>query len=282
MAWTTPRTWVAAELVTASLFNTHIRDNENAVRDYLLGAQDLGNNSVFSSGRFLLFKDTDVAHGITTAVGVASFVDTNTWLGIGQRSSTAGGAYMFGLSDTDTIGNTVWGINGSATPTAPGLQLGGSKKNGAATQVFGSTEEVIRFNNDTTTLGGWYGLGLNVAGGLSVGYTGAPASGFLSVGDANLTLGISGGIVAQLILNSGGSAGVTYSRTTNLLTVMSDGDAYINGANVRFGLSLIALGGGAAPTLGTIGGGGPATAAQNTWIKFKDVTGTAFWVPVWK
>lgn len=27
MAWTAPRTWVTAELVTASLMNTHVRDN---------------------------------------------------------------------------------------------------------------------------------------------------------------------------------------------------------------------------------------------------------------
>lgn len=27
MAWTTPRTWIAGELVTASICNTHIRDN---------------------------------------------------------------------------------------------------------------------------------------------------------------------------------------------------------------------------------------------------------------
>ena len=31
MAWTTPRTWVAAETVTASLMNTHLRDNLNAI-----------------------------------------------------------------------------------------------------------------------------------------------------------------------------------------------------------------------------------------------------------
>lgn len=31
MAWTTPRTWVAGELVTASIMNTHVRDNENAL-----------------------------------------------------------------------------------------------------------------------------------------------------------------------------------------------------------------------------------------------------------
>jgi len=38
MAWTTPRTWVAGELVTASMLNTHLRDNLN----YLYGG-DYGN-----------------------------------------------------------------------------------------------------------------------------------------------------------------------------------------------------------------------------------------------
>tara|TARA_R110000824_G_scaffold21078_6_gene78864 strand:- start:3332 stop:3619 length:288 start_codon:yes stop_codon:yes gene_type:complete len=31
VAWTAPRTWVSGELVTAALFNTHIRDNLNAL-----------------------------------------------------------------------------------------------------------------------------------------------------------------------------------------------------------------------------------------------------------
>mgnify|MGYP001594946638 CR=1 FL=1 len=31
MAWTTPRTWVAGELVTAPIGNTHWRDNFNAL-----------------------------------------------------------------------------------------------------------------------------------------------------------------------------------------------------------------------------------------------------------
>lgn len=31
MAWTTPRTWVAGEVVTAALLNTHLRDNLNAI-----------------------------------------------------------------------------------------------------------------------------------------------------------------------------------------------------------------------------------------------------------
>lgn len=33
MAWTTPRTWTAGELVTAAIGNTHWRDNLNALRE---------------------------------------------------------------------------------------------------------------------------------------------------------------------------------------------------------------------------------------------------------
>lgn len=31
MAWTSPRTWIAGETVTASIMNTHVRDNQNVV-----------------------------------------------------------------------------------------------------------------------------------------------------------------------------------------------------------------------------------------------------------
>jgi hypothetical protein len=31
VAWTTPRTWVTGEIVTATIMNTHVRDNFNAV-----------------------------------------------------------------------------------------------------------------------------------------------------------------------------------------------------------------------------------------------------------
>ena len=34
MAWTTPRTWAAAEVVTASLMNVHVRDNLKALTEW--------------------------------------------------------------------------------------------------------------------------------------------------------------------------------------------------------------------------------------------------------
>ena len=36
MAWTTPRTWTDTELVTASIMNTHVRDNLNALGPRLI------------------------------------------------------------------------------------------------------------------------------------------------------------------------------------------------------------------------------------------------------
>ena len=54
------------------------------------------------------------------------------------------------------------------------------------------------------------------------------------------------------------------------------------GNDIKWGMALVALGGGSAPTLGTIGGTGPASAAQNSWMRAIDTTGAAFWVPVWK
>jgi hypothetical protein len=45
MAWTSPRTWVSGELVTAALMNTYIKDNQTAL-DTFLGGQNLTNNAV--------------------------------------------------------------------------------------------------------------------------------------------------------------------------------------------------------------------------------------------
>jgi hypothetical protein len=51
---------------------------------------------------------------------------------------------------------------------------------------------------------------------------------------------------------------------------------------VPTGASAIALGGGAAPTLGNIGGAGPTAAAQSKWLKVVDATGATYFVPAWQ
>lgn len=50
---------------------------------------------------------------------------------------------------------------------------------------------------------------------------------------------------------------------------------------VNFKYASVALGGGAAPTLGTIGGSGPATAGQNAWLQVQ-INGTNSWLAFWR
>lgn len=75
-------------------------------------------------------------------------------------------------------------------------------------------------------------------------------------------------------------------QTNVPLTIQTKGSGTLKldpaSGDIQWGKALVALGGGAAPTLGTIGGSGPATAAQNTWLRLLDSAGNACWVPVWK
>lgn len=66
---------------------------------------------------------------------------------------------------------------------------------------------------------------------------------------------------------------------TNSLTLTQPYSLWIDAGILRYD-GAIALGGGAAATLGTIGGGGPGTAAQNKWIQI-NVDGTAYYIPLW-
>lgn len=55
-----------------------------------------------------------------------------------------------------------------------------------------------------------------------------------------------------------------------------------DGQDIRWGTATVVLGGGATATLGTIGGSGPATAAQFAWVRVIDSTGTAGWMALWR
>ena len=66
--------------------------------------------------------------------------------------------------------------------------------------------------------------------------------------------------------------------TLNYAMRCTVGDARFDGrVDINNG---IALGGGAAPVLGTIGGAGPTVAAQAQWVEI-DIGGVAHWIPVW-
>lgn len=92
----------------------------------------------------------------------------------------------------------------------------------------------------------------------------------------NITMTAAGTGTPRALAIGATSANVTLSTTTS-------GDIVLNPAgDIRWGKALVALGGGAAPTLGTIGGAGPTAAAQNSWVRALDSTGAAVWIPAWK
>lgn len=102
-----------------------------------------------------------------------------------------------------------------------------------------------------------------------------------------------------------GAIGTKYDAVTALLHVLNNqgvikfqvhsgtGDALAAGnvtaggnliatGNIQFGQAVDALGGGAAPAFGTMGGTGPTIAAQNSWQRILLSTGATAWIPVWK
>lgn len=79
----------------------------------------------------------------------------------------------------------------------------------------------------------------------------------------------------QVGISTGGAVRMTI--TTTLVTVDAASTLQVTLLDVN---NTDALGGGAAATLGTIGGTGPATAAQNQWVQIT-VGGANRWIPVW-
>jgi hypothetical protein len=80
MAWSTPRTWVAGETLTASNMNTHLRDNLNAVaeRNPIIEIGDVA-GAVLTTGikgyKFISFPFTVSGWTIVGDVGGSIVVD---------------------------------------------------------------------------------------------------------------------------------------------------------------------------------------------------------------
>lgn len=82
-----------------------------------------------------------------------------------------------------------------------------------------------------------------------------------------------------------GVIGTKFDAATSLHYLSANAGGMRFGVDVGTGITYtgqagIALGGGAAATLGTIGGGGPTTAAQNKWEKVVN-NGVTYWRPLW-
>ena len=130
MAWTSPRTWVTGETVTAALLNTHVRDNLNA----LMVVTTKGDIAVATAAQTL----TRLAVGADGDVLVSDSVATPgvRWSST-AKTAAAASLVMVNLAGTmtanannDTLRNLrVRGVVGSGTLTGLTVnlvELGGS------------------------------------------------------------------------------------------------------------------------------------------------------------
>tara|TARA_Y100000310_G_scaffold298911_1_gene333299 strand:- start:3175 stop:3726 length:552 start_codon:yes stop_codon:yes gene_type:complete len=110
MAWTAPRTWVTAELVTAALLNTHLRDNLlQTIGAVLTTRGDLATRSASASAR--------VALGTTTQVASSDGTDL-VWTG----AAVFGVDYQSEAPSNSTVASVdlQWGEATVATGGSPG------------------------------------------------------------------------------------------------------------------------------------------------------------------
>jgi hypothetical protein len=127
MGWTTPRTWVTSEVVTAAELNANVRDNLNAINGFVRKTAD---ESVTSSG--VLQNDDHLFY----TIGVAGTYVIDLSL-IGTSAANAAGdlttAFTFptgtlnffcdGL-DTSLASSSVGTVNRPAGPATSGTAIG--------------------------------------------------------------------------------------------------------------------------------------------------------------
>jgi hypothetical protein len=184
MAWTSPRTWVAGELVTASLFNTHIRDNESELRTGGLAiASQATHDFIYAASATQLARLAPAPGGVPLYDGVAwsitdlypvgsiyinASVSTNpgTLLGFGTWAAFGAGRVMVGLDSGDTDFDTAQETGGAKTVTLSSAEMPShthtqdSHTHGFTTYSSGGTSGITVQNStrqatpETVNLGG--------------------------------------------------------------------------------------------------------------------------------
>lgn len=129
MAWTTPRTWAAGEVITAAIMNTHVRDNFNALGSPWTSFTptwtantanpSIGNGTMvgnyIQAGKLVMFRIIITA-GSTTNWGTGTY----SWAyPVAPVTSTNGTGLALTGVYWNNGGNQPWGLtcvsNGSST-----------------------------------------------------------------------------------------------------------------------------------------------------------------------
>jgi hypothetical protein len=209
---------------------------------------DDGTNTTLASGQMLLPAGTEAVPALAAAAtSTSGFYFNGTSVGVSQTGATT---VIF------NAGVSIYGSNG--------LALGATRAIGWGSGSIGTIDTVL-VRDAANTLALRNGTAAQTFNQYAT-YTDASNYIRLTTAVTSTNIGIS-----AVGLGTGATANVDITLTP------------INTGRVKIGSpALVALGGGAAPTLGTIGGSGPTVAGQNAWLELKDSAGATIWIPVWK
>ena len=192
-----------------------------------------------------------------------------------QKSFPAAGRMLIDWSNDMEYGiNCVDGFSFGAQTGGNGNQFGNFVAGARTTQIAGEWSDFLLTQAANLTVDDAMGL---VAGwtinapSMTLGTGTVTTAGALNVG-GNVNQGSVNRFGIRVLSNPSGGSGVNAALWITAGLSRFDGRVDINNG--------IALGGGAAATLGTIGGSGPTTAAQAQWVEI-DIGGTAHWIAVW-
>ena len=187
---------------TLSIDNGKVGIN-NTTPNYSLDiSSGAGSDSSFA------LSDGDVTHGLT------DLAQTGAYFHVSPLSSTAGGAQVTALSDTNAQAFSLRGVIGSADPTdtVPAVKIMGGKSDGAKGMAdLGSGETVFQVaNNDDTAA-------LTVLGSSKIGVgTVTPLDQLSVLGDVGVSNSTAGGAIRFYELGSNGVNYVGFKAPSNL------------------------------------------------------------------
>jgi hypothetical protein len=161
---------------------------------------------------------------------------------------------LVACNDVD-CGDTGAAVNSGGLAALYG-EIDGNRSGMAFSEGADATNKIVVTGADSAAIG--------VNGGLTI-------SGSRTIVVASSTTGAGPAVSENDVLAGVSGAAIVWKLNS------STGKATVQSLDVNDG---IALGGGAAPTLGTIGGSGPTAAGQAQWLRVS-IGGTAHYIPAW-
>lgn len=140
--------------------------------------------------------------------------------------------------------------------------------------IDASASDVAKISHNKAGTGMYRNIGMHVGGAYT--WVFSSAGPLLTFVDNTVDIGLSGANRPR--------TGYFATSVETVLVQNGTGTLQLGNASgdIQWKKANVALGGGAAPTVGTIGGSGPAVAAQRNWLRFIESDGTASFIPVWR